>query len=163
MPSQGASPHGFWRFLKNVLLVMFGAVLLVGFIAYSEGAVMVDVRDKAPDCRHIGHHIWLPVPALAVSEALRFVPDRDLQNAMRQARPWLPAIRVAATELGKTPDGVLVEVRDRDDHVSIRKQGGYLLVDVDSREDTVHLAIPLGTVQAVADRLEYTAETGGTV
>lgn len=158
-----AATRGFFRFVRNALMAMFGFVLLVGLIAYSEGAVMVDVRDKAPDSEHFYHRIWLPVPALAVSEGLRFVPDRDLADAMRQARPWLPAIRVAASELGKTPDGILVEVRDHHDHVVIRKEGGYVLVDVDSDDATVHVAVPLTTVQAVAERLGRSEAAAGSV
>lgn len=158
-----AAAHSFFRFVKNALMVMVGLVLLLGLIAYSEGAVMVDVRDKAPDSDHIGHRIWLPVPALAVSEGLRFVPARDLHDALRQARPWLPAIRVAARELSKTPDGVLVEVRDHNDHVVIRKEGGKVIIDVDSDQDTVHMAVPLATVRAVAERLQYSEEAAGAV
>ncbi len=144
-----ASKCAFFRFVKNALLVLAAVALGLGLVAYSEGAVTVYVHETGPD----SHRLWLPVPALAVSEGLRLVPAKDLRNALRQAGPWLPAIQVAAAELSGAPDSLLVEVRDRREHVAIRKRGGYLLLEVDSDHETVRVAVPLSTVRAVARRL----------
>ena len=151
-----ASMRCFFRFIKNALLVLAGVVLLIGFVAYSQGAVTLYVHEKGPE----GKRLLLPVPALVVSEGLRLVPAEDLHDALRQAGPWLPAIQVAAAELGNAPDSLLVEVRDNGDHVVIRKRGNYLLVEVESDEDTVRVAVPLSTVRAVAQSLEHSRDAG---
>ena len=92
--------------IRRILLVMVGVALFTGLVAYSEGAVMVYVHEKKPE----GHRIWVPVPALLVDLGVRFVPEERLQDALRDLRPWLPAIEAASHELKRCPDGLLVEV-----------------------------------------------------
>ena len=135
---------------QRACLVAVGTVLLLGLVAYSEGAVTVYVHEKAAD----GHRLWLPVPALMVDEGLRFVPEEKLEQASRDIRPWLPAIEVASAELAGCPDGLLVEVKDQTDRVTIVKRGDALVVDVDSETDTVHVSVPVRLVRSLARRLE---------
>ena len=136
--------------IRRILLVMVGIALLTGLVAYSEGAVMVYVHEKKPE----GHLIWVPVPALLVDLGVRFVPEERLQDALRDLRPWLPAIEAASHELERCPDGLLVEVKDRTDHVMVSKGGDVLRVDVDSETDTVHVSVPISLIESVAARLD---------
>ena len=135
--------------IRRILLVVVGVVLLTGLVAYSEGAVMVYVHEKKPE----GHRIWVPVPALLVDLGVRFVPEERLQDALRDLRPWLPAIEAASHELRRCPDGLLVELKDRTDHVMVSKGGEMLRVDVDSETDTVHVSVPISLIESVAARL----------
>lgn len=135
---------------QRIVYSVLAAVLLLGLVVYSEGAVTVYVHEKAPqDTR-----IWLPVPALLVEAGLRFVPDDKLREASREIRPWLPAIEAASLELGRCPDVTLVEVKNRTEHVLISKQGDTLRIDVEDGTDTVHVALPVDLVNSLAHRLE---------
>jgi hypothetical protein len=135
--------------IRRILLVVVGVVLLTGLVAYSEGAVMVYVHEKKPE----GHRLWVPVPALLVNLGVRFVPDERLRDALRDLRPWLPAIEAASHELERCPDGLLVEVQDRTDHVMVSKGGDVLRVDVDSETDTVHVSVPISLIESLAETL----------
>ena len=127
-----------------------GIIVLGGVAVYNEGAVSVDVREKARD----GSHIYLIVPAAVLPVAARFVPREKLKDARCQIRPWLPTIKAASEALTRCPDGPLVEVDSHDDHVRIYKQGGSLFVYVDSDEETVHVSFPL---EAAADTVSQLA------
>ena len=134
---------------RNILLGVLSIVLLTGLVAYSEGAVMVSVRQRKPE----GTRIWLPVPALLVEVGMRFVPAEQLREASSQIRPWLPAIRAASTELERCPDATLVEVRSRTEHVQVMKRGDSLQIDVQNDEDTVHVSVPVEFVNSLAEEI----------
>ena len=135
--------------IQRILLVIVGVALLTGLVAYSEGAVIVYVHEKKPE----GHRIWVPAPALLVDLGVRFVPEERLRDALQDLRPWLPAIEAAGHELERSPDGLLVEVKDRTDHVMVSKCGDVLRVDVDSETETVHVSVPISLIESVAERL----------
>jgi len=130
--------------------VVLGSFLLGAVVIYDAGAVRIRVHEKKPD----GENIHLIVPAVVIPAALRLAPRRDLQKASEEIRPYLPAIRIAAEELAKCPDGPLVQVISPKERVSIVKRGGSLAIDVDSPEETVHISFPLKMVHSVARRLE---------
>ncbi len=131
---------------QRILLGIFGIVLLMGMVAYSEGAVTVYVRQKEPR----GTRIWLPVPALLVEVGMRFVPPDKLREASTQIRPWLAAIEAASNELARCPDATLVEVKNATEHVLISKQGDILRIDVDDDNDTVHVSVPIEFASSLA-------------
>lgn len=143
-------------FLSGVPAVMLGTVLLTGAVAYSGGVVKVDVEEKKPG----GTHIFLPLPANAVSLGLRFVPEKHLNHIPPQARQWMPAVKIAAEELERCPDGPLVLVDTADEKVSIVKRGGSLVIDVDTKQESVHLSFPLSLAISLANQIE---EGGPTV
>jgi hypothetical protein len=76
-----------------------------------------------------------------------------MQDAARQAGPWLPTIESIAKELRKFPDAELVEVRDANEHVVIHTQNGKLLIDVESPNETVHVACPLATIEHISEEI----------
>jgi hypothetical protein len=119
-----------------------GTTLLAGALVFHEGLISVDVRKKKVD----GSHVRLYVPATVVSLGMMAVPQEKLEQATRQAVQFLPAARIGVEELAKCPDAVLVEVRERDEHVRIEKRGGRLIVAVDSPSEEVHVAVPLQTI-----------------
>jgi hypothetical protein len=128
----------------------FGLLVVGGAFVYNEGAVRVDVREKARD----GQHIYLVLPAAILPVAARLIPKNKLRDAPREIGPWLPTIKVASEELARCPDGPLVEVDSNREHVRIYKQGRSLFIDVDSEEEAVHVSFPL---QAAADTVSQLA------
>jgi hypothetical protein len=134
----------------TVLGGALGMIVLGGAAVYNEGAVRVDVREKARD----GSHVYLIVPAAVAPVAAWMIPRSKLHEARQKIRPWLPTIKAASEALARCPDGPLVEVDSHHDHVRIYKQGGSLFVYVDSDEDTVHVSFPL---EAAADTVSQLA------
>lgn len=139
--------------MAAALLFLTGTtVVMGGVVTYNAGAVRVSVDEKKPG----GSHVHLIVPAVMVPPVLDLVPEEKLRDQLAQARPWLPVIRIACRELARTPDAVLVEVVNPREHVKISHRGGSLRVDVDSDEESVHIAVPLQMVHAIAEKLEAT-------
>jgi hypothetical protein len=62
--------------------------------------------------------------------------------------------RAVCRELDSCPDGVLVDVSGPRENVQIVKQGRVVVVDVDSREETVHVSVPLRSVSKILSKLE---------
>jgi len=134
----------------------FGATLAVGgAYVFHEGVINVDVDELRPGGSHV--HVW--VPATAVSLGMRVVPRRHLEHAASQVQPFLPVLREVAKELKRFPDAKFVEVKDSTDHVFIGTTDGKIRIDVVNNNETVHLRIPIDTVEDVADRLESDAPT----
>jgi hypothetical protein len=133
--------------------VLGGALAMVvvgGVVVYNEGAVRVDVQEKARS----GKHIHLIVPAVVLPVAARLVPRDKLEDARREVGPWLPTIKAASEELARCPDGPLVEVDSKREHVRIHKLGKSLFIAVDSDEETVRVSFPL---EAAADTVRRLA------
>jgi hypothetical protein len=123
-----------------------GMLVVGGVFVYNEGAVRINVREKSRN----GEHIYLVAPAAVLPVAARLVPRRELNHARHEIGPWLPTLTVASKELARCPDGPLVEVDSKGEHVRIHKQGRSLFIDVDSEEETVDVSFPL---EAAADTL----------
>ena len=137
----------------SVKMVLLTGTLVVAGIVADAGMIGVRIHEKKPD----GTNVRLYVPAILVPAAMTFVPEQELEQAMRQAKEFLPALRIAAEELERIPDGPLVEVRSPREHVSIVKRGGSLVVDVENADETVHVTLPLKMVSKLARELEARA------
>jgi hypothetical protein len=134
------------------MVFLTGTLVLAGIVA-DAGFIGVRVHEKKPD----GTNLRLYVPAVLVPLGVRLVPERELARGMSRAREFLPAMRIAAEELERIPDGLLVEVSSPREHVLIVKSGGSLVVDVDSDRETVHVSVPLQMVRNLARDLEARA------
>ena len=131
--------------LAKLGLGLGGTIVLAAGYSFHEGVIRVSVDEH----RANGEHLHLVVPAALVPVAVRLAPQHAMEDAARQAGPWLPTVRRIAKELRKLPDAELVEVRDADEHVRIRTQDGKLLLDVESPRETVHVACPLTTIEDI--------------
>ena len=136
--------------LGKVMLGLAGTTALAGAFLVQQGTVRVSVDEH----RANGRHVHLLVPAALVPMGMRFVPEENLLDAARQARLFLPTIRVASAELARLPDCDLVEVQDVNKYVKITKRGGSLVIDVQSPEETVHVSFPLRLADRIAAQLE---------
>jgi hypothetical protein len=136
-------------FLAKLGVGILGTAFVAGAALSSEGFIAVRVHEKGPD----GKNINLFVPAAAVPVALRFVPREHRAEASENVRPYLPIIDAAIPALEQSPDGVFVEVVDNDEHVLISKRGGSLVIDVNDREDMVHVSVPLRAAQSAVHEI----------
>jgi hypothetical protein len=136
--------------VAGLLFVTGTTVVMGGVMTYNAGAVRVAVDENRPG----GDHVHLFVPAVMIPPAMNLIPEKELQKHAREIRPWLPAIKIASKELAKCPDGILVEVIDSNEHVTITKRGRALEIDVKSPDESVHVTVPLGMVYSVAEKLE---------
>jgi len=133
----------------TVLAGTLGMLTVGALVVYNEGAVRVNVQEKTPN----GSHVHLILPAAVAPVAAWMIPRSKLHEARQNIRPWLPTIKAASHELQRCPDGPLVEVDSRREHVRIFKWHGSLFVDVDSEEETVHVSFPLEAAEQTVSQL----------
>jgi hypothetical protein len=132
-----------------ILLAKFGVGLLgtamvAGAAVSSEGFIHVRVHEKQAG----GTHLNLIVPAAIVPAALHFMPKQNLAETSRDIRRYLPIIDAAIPALEDCPDGILVEVKDPQEHVLIQKSGSSIVIDVNDHENIVHVSVPLRAAQS---------------
>jgi hypothetical protein len=131
-------------------MVMLTGTLVVGGLVAEAGFVTVKVHEK----RHEGTNIRLYVPAILGQAGLTVLPEEKLARVAREAKDFMPALRVAAEELSRIPDGPLVEVSSPREKVRVAKEGGELIIDVRSEKEDVYVAVPLRTLRSVTRQLE---------
>jgi len=136
--------------LGKLMAGLAGSLALGGAYVVHEGAIRIQVDQQSAK----GLHLHLLVPAALVPAAMMFVPEATLREAATRARPWLPAVRAATEGLARQPDCDLLEVRSAQEHVHVAKRGALLVVEVESLRETVHVSVPLRTINGVAHRLE---------
>ena len=122
---------------------------LAGAAFISAGTVYVSVHQKGAD----GINLSIPLPVNLAHIALSLIPDEDLADARAELEPWLPLVDAVLSELARCPDGPLVEVEGPDETVTIVKQGRKLIVDVETRDESVHVSIPIRGIARLIDRL----------
>ncbi|MGH9709820.1 MAG: hypothetical protein ACRD37_04675 [Candidatus Acidiferrales bacterium] len=142
--------------LGKLGLGFLGSALVAGAVVSSEGFIHVKVYEKQTD----GTHISLVVPAMIVPVTLKFVPNHYLAQGGTELRRYLPVIDAAISGLADCPDGPLVDVTDPDEHVSLVKSGGSIVVDVDNPGETVHVSVPLHATRSAIDEI---ASAGGPI
>lgn len=142
---------------RNALIVTGIIVLVIGVWAGSiaasldsAGIIRVEVQNVASG----GDRVSIRIPAATVMGVLAFVPNELFYEATEDCGDYMPLVRAVCDELRDLPDFTLVEVEGRDEHVHIRTEGNTLRVDVEDREEVVHLSIPLGIVEQVAKKIE---------
>jgi hypothetical protein len=128
--------------LAAVALLLLVFVSSAAAATYRAGLVRIHVTEKKPG----GENIHLIVPGILLTNALELVPDEQLHDGLRDARPWLPVAAAAARELERYPDATFIEVSSPREHVRIATRNGVLTLNVDSPDETVRLAIPLATL-----------------
>ena len=136
--------------LAKAALTVGGTLVLAGAYTMREGVIRIDVDEYRAGGSHV--HMW--VPAAAVPMALHFVPDKHMHHMSHDARQAVPILRAIFKELKKYPDTEFVEVDDHDQHVRIRTQRGRLQIDVDARDQKVHVLCPLSTIEDLTIQLE---------
>ena len=139
---------------KVALGIVGTAVAGVGVLC-SEGMVEVNVVERQPEV----HHVYVIAPAMLVPIGMHFAPRKDLSRAAEQIRPWLPTIRAALDQLRESDDVTLVEVKEPSEHVRVAKEGGSIVVDVQDKDETVHVSTPIRAISSTIEQLAASAPT----
>jgi hypothetical protein len=138
--------------LGKIALGITGTMLAGLGVVCSEGVVEVNVVERQPEV----HHVYVLAPAMLMPIAAHFVPRHQMGDAAHQLVPYMPAIRAALGQLRECDDFVLVDVKDRDQHVEVQKIDGSLVVDVKDQDETVHVSTP---IRAISSTLEQLADS----
>ena len=125
--------------LAKIGIAIGAPFLLLAIVVGATGVVVVDVNEGGPD----GHHFVIPVPLILAQAALSFAPEEARYVECPEFAPYQDLALSVLEELENIPDATLVEVKDRDETVLIKKSGDELLIDVESGRETVHCRVPL--------------------
>ncbi len=137
--------------IAGIFGVALLSLLMVGFgwSVIRAGVFEVTVQDAGP----AGCDLNLIVPAAFVHTALKIVPDRIFEELRHELDHEIGdhwnMILAAAKELDEIPDGLLVEVSDRDEHVRVSKNNGHYHVEVTDGDDEISVVLPEGFVYRV--------------
>lgn len=136
--------------LNAALVLALATAGTAGAVVYNAGSIQIQVREKHEG----GENINLIIPAAIIPVGLAFAPDEKLAEVSERMQEILPILKAAAEELEKIPDGVLVEVRNHNEHVLIEKRGGALVIDVDTDSEEVHISFPIHMLISAVRKLE---------
>ncbi len=138
-------------FLKAVAAILgFCLLTMIGvaFAVYHAGVLVVDVQDKRE-----GSHIFIPVPMLMADFGLLFLPKENRMQIHEELAGHGEMARALARELADCPDGVFLEVEDGNEKVVIEKSGDNFIVDVNSKDESVYLKIPISSSGRILNKL----------
>ena len=133
---------------KVTLGIVGTAIAGVGLIC-SEGMIEVNVVEKQPEA----HHVYVLAPAALVPVAVHFVPSHEFGRASAELQPWMPTIRAALNQLREVDDLTLVDVTEPGQHVRVAKRGGSVVVDVNDRDETVHVSAPIRAISSTIEQV----------
>jgi hypothetical protein len=132
------------------ILIFIGAIFWAAVIVVSAtGIVYVEVEEKRP----AGHQVYLPVPVALAHAALWLVPKEGLREVTAEVAPRRDLILAAVGELADCPDGSLVEFRSSEESFRIDKRDGFLLFDMDTRDERVNVQVPIRSIRNLVSQL----------
>jgi hypothetical protein len=120
----------------------------VGLIC-SEGMIEVNMVERQPEA----HHVYVLAPAAVVPMAVHFIPSHEFGHASAELQPWMPTIRAALDQLREVDDVTLVDVTEPGQHVVVAKKGGSVVVDVNDRDETVHVSAPIRAISSTIEQV----------
>lgn len=127
-----------------VAMLMISTLGMATATTFRHGSIRVQISSDHPG----GDNINLVVPATLAEAAIALAPVGLLRDEipMGEIAPFLPAIPALARELEDLPDAIYVEVSGPNETVRIEKKDGRFIIDVNDRYQTVHVSIPVTTV-----------------
>jgi hypothetical protein len=139
-------------FAAGAAVLALPAVLLAT-AATQTSVLVVDVTvDEGP-------RIVAPVPYALARAGLALAPRDVRRLEVLELAPYMDDLREILNVLRDVPDGVFVEVEDRDDHVVISKEGDALRVmAMDGDRTRLELTLPLASLASFTEA--YDRETG---
>lgn len=147
-------------------LILFGAILALlagsgaalALAVHHYGTIEVDVHSNGPGGTDVE---GLKIPGFLATTAAHFIPDSALKSARtgvrsgcRESNCDFDDLAGILKVLAECPDCVLVEVTSPDEHVTVAKRSGHLVVDSESIEETVHVKVPLRTARTLLAQLD---------
>jgi len=138
---------------RTAFTVVVAAALGLVAAAFIAQWVVIDVETSGRSA------FKAPVPLTLLRAAVALVPDSVYRDAQvpQELTAHRPSVLRAVTALRNSPDATFVTVRSEEADVSIAKQNGLLLVNVDSHDDatTVRCRIPVDGLYKALDRWDW--------
>jgi len=128
-------------------VIAFAILAILAGALFSEGILVVDVRETGSG----GHHVLVPVPLILAWPAAALVPEKESRIECPQLAEHRDAALQVVRELSAAPDGELVRVEERDETVVIRKVKGLFEVRVNNGHEKVLVRIPAKAVEEVLE------------
>jgi hypothetical protein len=136
----------------RLALALLVSLILAGLVATGivarAGIVEVEVVEAH------GDRVSIAAPGTIVLAVARLVPGSFLDSWAGELEPYWPAIHRISRELATCPDGVFVQADGSGLRMRIAKERGHLVIDVEDQGDRVHVAVPVGVVTSLVDRVE---------
>lgn len=117
------------------------------------GTLVVDVHEKLPG----GDEVHVEMPGVVLPMTMLCIPDHvfvECHADDEDLRYVGPILRAVSRELRRMPDTEIISVETSDEVVSIVKQGPNIIIDVDNLEETVHISVPIKSMDAVIKKME---------
>ncbi|NNE43298.1 MAG: hypothetical protein HKN12_03745 [Gemmatimonadetes bacterium] len=144
-----------WVILFGIPALLILPVALIGSGVYSNGMIDVEVVEKSGSGCSIGIHM----PAMIVPVAMRLMPQVTVDDMCMgmdpEAQQAIAIAQEVAGELTRLPDGVFVEVMDREDFITIEKRNGKLLIFVDTPEERVNISVPVRMIEQTLRAFDF--------
>lgn len=131
--------------LKPLAAIAIGVPALAGLGVAATGVMVVDVREGGPN----GTHIVVPVPLALAKVALNVAPSVPARLPEQVDTRAIDAVDKVLDALEKAEDGVLVDVRDKQETVRIVKDGGTLRIRVEGRREQVKVQVPISAARMI--------------
>jgi len=132
------------------------AALALAFLAFAPAASASDLwLHVHVDEKDGGATVRVNLPLAFIETALRAVPAEELRNGrivIDDEDFSVAELREMWASLAASGDATLVEIDDHGEQVRVRREGGYLLVDVDENDDhggDVNVRIPERVIEAM--------------
>lgn len=130
-------------------MVFLGTGVALAATVMTTGLVTVSVQESGPE----GTDLFVPFPAIALDLGLGIasiaIPPEERARMRAEVAPYAPALREIARELEEIPNATLVEVVNDRESVRVTKRGGTFVIDVDSPDGKVHVALPAASLSKV--------------
>ena len=135
---------------KTLFAILFGVPLLLAmtcaavvFAVSRSGSLEVSIQEK-----HGGGNVHVRLPALLVPVTMAVVRLPFSGDCHSDCGIPFGAVAGALHVLSDCPDGILVDMQTSDEIVRIEKRAGRLVVYIDTPDETVNAAIPLGAARS---------------
>ena len=135
-------------------VIILSWVLLIGAVYAWGGVMTVSVEDRDEN-----FSLYLPMPVAVLDAAVAttdWVLDEEelLQiHADLDLGEWGPMVRELLEELDDCPDFTLVEVKEDDVWVRVRKKRGKLVVEVEEPSTSIKVSVPTRSIRRTVSRL----------
>ncbi|MBD3868776.1 MAG: hypothetical protein IFK94_11680 [Acidobacteria bacterium] len=135
-----------------VTMLMVGTLGMATATTFRHGNIRVQVTSHHPG----GDNINLVVPAGLAEAVVALAPLGMIRDELPldELEPYLPAIRQLSRQVRDLPDAVYVEVHSRHETVKIEKRDGRFIIDVQDRNEQVHISVPVTTVNRVVSKIQ---------
>jgi hypothetical protein len=138
--------------MKTLLAASLAATLYAVPLKAQTPWIHIEVDENDTDASHVKVNLPLSVVQIALEAA----PDKIVKDGRIHIHDMdddldIEDLRRMWNELRSAPDSELVTVEEKNQTVSVRRQGDQFLVDVDNRndKDTVRVQLPVAVVDAL--------------